>query len=431
MDKHLYEELIYSFENLTDEDSFDSWIEIYIEDAYYSSNTYDILFSFSQYLYSKRFIEYQYFVLEHLHKINSNQKVSYSLAMCSYLLGNLEKGLYWLHTITDSKKTYKALKLEADILFHQGDFLSAKEILLLLIQKFPTKPYPYDTLARIYDYQNIPDKAIYYYNIVYKYFKKYSRIRDVRMNIIKLLIQSEIIDFNEINLLINDSELSLQTVDEFNQIAQIYLSINNYTEALKYINKSLELNSENMQAQVLLLEVYIKTESINKIEKQIEWLINNLPAYHELMSEVIVLVSHTKYMNKKLLDLSKQHLTLISDVDDKIVLVKSIVLYYLQQNRANFAIDFLNSLNDPQLNDINLSYFYAISYQSLDNFDRAVKNFDLALEHLIAEKSLVNSYVSYLIKHKEIDKAKYLANKYYQSFYDNKELKLLRVDLNQ
>lgn len=430
METDLLQSLIYQFELLTPEDSYEEWMNMVIDEINFNEEMIDILYEFSVYLYQKRYLELQINLLTQLYQFHDKEKIAYDIAVAYYELGKFELAEGWLNNIVESKQTYKSIKLKAQLLYETGRFIEAKAVLKELIRQHPTKYFAYLMMAKIYEFEAENNKAIKYYQIIYDYFKHKPIAREVRINLIRLFIASEQINIQAINDLIYDPELLLETSEEFLQAAEISIYLHNYDKSEEFIRNALNIDRESMEAQVLLLELFAKQKNYQAFNQQLSWLLENLPEYHELMTKVILITAYFNQISANLIHLAIEYIPTFEDIDDKILTINQIVQYYLIEKQSHIALNILKSFDDPQLNEINLSHNYARIYENLNDYDQAIYYYELALEHLISDVMIATDFTNLLIKLGENERAKNIINRYYQTFYDTKELQKLRHSLD-
>lgn len=425
------------FQTFTDDKQIVSWLASYLERAETDSEIFKALRAFSDYLEKRGYVTLQIYLLETLYQIKAENKIAYKLAKSYLYLDHIIEAKEWIQCIDVKVKGPKIDYLRAQILIYNEEYRAARQKLKEIIQAYPQFYQAYVSLADLYYLDADYDQALYYYQVVMNYFYNYVEIDRIRLRMMEIHSKRERVDFEEIETLVNHPDCPIQTAREYAALAQIYLAYHQIVKAQEAAYKAIELDKDDFQAHWVLLETLHLQGQHSLAVGKIEWFIDNMSEYDERLLPVIQVARELPFYSSHLAQAAKNLYDLLSQAEDRYKVVDYCVAYYLDQDKANLALDFLQHLNDYGDDEDYFCIYYARVYRALGMEVSMIEAYERALEQLTPEETAAYEYVDYLAGQGRQQDAFMLAQRFYRTYYDilplrnlREELRLIVVDQN-
>lgn len=374
--------------------------------------------------FKQGYIDEAFFVMVELFKAKPSIKLALKIAQRYYQYEEYEKAYYvWINEAKSSKENKNVLLLEARLLNKLGKTYESISKYRYLIQKYPLFLEPYEELADIYvDEENFA-LAEDLYKAIYDYFEDYKNIRMVRIKLMNILLNKELVDSETINEMVNDDRIPIETEEEFYALALFYRRIRNYDLALKSITKAMSINKDNIDYSILLMELYRELGNESYFTERIDWLAKTLPASDDRIMKVAEFAYDSNHLNAEIVSKLTDYFHFSKGFDEAYKIIKIIVTYYLTNNQAAEGLHFLKTIADPSFEKEYLSYYYAKVLEKLGIVHDLEYYYETALEYMLPEKDLVYDFANYYEKIGDVDSALKLLNKYVNSNYSNSKVR--------
>lgn len=293
-----------------------------------------------------------------LYQIAPRNKVIYLLAQFHYELTDYETALEWLSLLTAPLTAYKPLLLQARLWLKLDRKQYAKQLLLQIIEQFPTEAKPYQLLAELYEQQGHYEQAERYYRILYDYFKQQADDSHIRLKLIELaLFHKEVLSIQEIEHLFPNMEVA--NVEEAYLLALAYQKAENLTEALYYAQLSVELATDFIDGHFLLLELYEQTGNLSGMHTELEWLRDSIPPYDTMIADLVPFATLSQYYDILLSEKVADYYPLCDNLEECYYLLTYIVNTHLRHRSPSEAETILRRLADDMFDFSELSGLYA------------------------------------------------------------------------
>ncbi|MDO4775258.1 MAG: hypothetical protein Q4A10_05525 [Aerococcaceae bacterium] len=297
-------------------------------------------------------------LLAKLYQIAPRNKVIYLLAQFHYELADYETALEWLSLLTAPLTAYKPLLLQARLWLKLDRKQHAKQLLLQMVEQFPTEARPYQLLAELYEQQTLYDQAERYYRILYDYFKSQIDEDFIRLKLIELaLFHKEVLSVEEIERLFPNMEVT--NADEAYLLALAYQKAENLTESLYYAHLAVELMSDFIDGHFLLLELYEQTGNLSGMHTELEWLRDSIPPYDAMIADLVPFATLSQYYDIPLSEKVADYYPLCDNLEECYYLLLYMVNTYLRSGAPDKAEDILHRLADGAFEPSELSGLYA------------------------------------------------------------------------
>lgn len=247
-------------------------------------------------------------------------------------------------------------------------------------------------------------------------------VHKIRYQLIKAYADREMIDFDKIKQVIQLAEYPISDSHTFELLSQIYYKTFQYDLAIHYSQEAIKLDSDNFACHFIILKSasYLKNKEL--VQDKFHWLISATPPYSNEKLELLIVAHELALYHPDMLEDGLDMIDLVDDYSIKKILIDYIVSYYLEHQQADLALDFLNNIQDPFLNKVELSPAFARTFAKLNHSEEACYYFDLALEQSVSNSDLVLEYVSFLKEENFPDLALEISEKYQDIIYDKQVL---------
>lgn len=354
--------------------------------------------------------------------IHAEEDLSYQIAQTFFDMQEFEKANQALTAIEDLSLNYYYALLAAKLNHVRGQSQQAIESLQSLIKEYPECYEAYEEIALIYLEFNYKDRAKFYFQTLLEYFvaELQWKRREWRLHLMHLIVESEWIDLEELNQLIQIEELALELPEEYYLLAFAYYQGSELEEAESFALKVLDLDSEYFEARFLLLEIYANLGFEAKFEKTLDETAIYLPPYEATVIDVLEIADQIGIYTESLLELLASYYEIEEDERIQYRIIRAHVVFWLNQSNPQRALEKMNQFYFEQIDY--LTYLYGRILMDQGEEEAGVKAYQTALELGVDEFDLVYRMVDfYLSADRELD-AKTLVQKYRSTSYYTNEL---------
>ncbi|XJS11586.1 tetratricopeptide repeat protein [Aerococcaceae bacterium WGS1372] len=381
-------------------------------------------------LFNRGQVSLAYTLMKEIYEINGTPKRALKILKRLYQYEEFDKAYYlWLDLAKTSNDNSEVRLCEARLL-DKLDFKSeAIEVFKDIIKTDPTYAQAYKDLGDLLIDLGQNNEAERYFLAVYNYLFDFEDIREVRMKLVQLESWKEIFNLDRIKELENNPDLPVETEDEFYLFANVYTSLHQYERAIEYAKKALQKDKDNINYSLLLIELYNIVGQETNLVKELSHVAKSLPDLDPMIVKLAQVAYDSNYLSEEIIDKLMKYSSLIENHEEIYKVSNIVVDYYLGINDSAAALYKLNNIKEYFLEEEYLSYNYARIYQALNLYEKVEEFYQMALDYLLPEDNLVYDYVNFVYHNYHPNKAIRIANKYANTFYDNKKLKGLRKEL--
>ncbi|MGO4927587.1 tetratricopeptide repeat protein [Fundicoccus sp. Sow4_F4] len=409
-------------------------LSIVLEEYYIEAETdpiiYNELINVAEYYAQTGYRDMQIEILTVLYEIKLNSNIIYLISKAYYEYAQFEEAYAWIKRL-DGPLRNKTSLLEARILIELGDMNQAKDLLLANVKKFPTKPQAYVELAELYLTNHIYDKAEYFYQTAFDYFKDQVDGRTIRLKLVEIEISKEVIDIEKIEKLMLSEALPVENSEEAFILALAYKRAFQFQQAITYAAEAIAMDYDFLDARLLLMELYVETGQKEGLKDIIHLLANALPSYHETILEVADAANKIQEFPQVLINKMIDYCEYTDDAEEQYKIISYLVRYKIATDKPQDALHYLKTLAGAFEDELVLSYLFAITYEKLNMMEYVEKFYLLALEQMAPESELVSNIVKFYQTIGDIKRAFEVAEKYKHSIYDTAQLKSLRTQMRK
>lgn len=418
---------------LTKSHSEEEWVQIlsyYINRIDQSNDYYEQLNTLSLDYFNKGYFDQALYIMIELYRGNPTSQRAYNIGLRLYQYGQYEMAYYeWLPKARVGQENVKVLILEARLLYKLLEVDQAISKYRYIVKQYPLEEESYEELADIYIEEGNPSLAENLYQALFDYFSDYPNLRMVRLKLIDILMNKEIIERENIDKLFNDERIPLLTAEEYYAFALYQQRLLNYETAVEYILKAIELDQDQLNYSIFLMDLYYDLGEENKLIDLIQWIIHTLPPTDDRIVKVASMCQTIHYDSIELMNKLKDYFPFSTSIDEAYQILKMMINFYLDQGQAEQALLILNDYGLSSLEDEYLSYFYARVNEALNKLEDVEYLYQTALDYLLAEEDLLYHFAQFYDKTGQKQKALELIEKYEYSDYANEKLLALKEKL--
>lgn len=426
----LFEQMMKDLSQLDNMEQLSIVLEEYYIEAESNPSIYKELINVAEYYGQTGYRDMQIEILTVLYEIEISSNIIYFIAKAYNDYAQFEEAYSWIKRLEGPIRNKTSL-LEARILSELGDFNQAKDLLLANVKKFPTKPQAYVLIADLYLSNHVFDKAEEFYQTAFDYFYDQIDARAIRLKLVEIAIQKEVIDIEKIDKLMQVKDLPIENSEEAFILALAYKKAFQYQQAIKYASDSIAMDFDNLDARLLLMELYGETGQKAEFKNYINILANALPSYHETILDVADAANKIQEFPEVLINKLIDYCEYTDDAEEQYKIISYLVRFKNSTDRPQDALHYLQTLAGAFEDELVLSYLFAITYEKLNMITYVEKFYNLALEQMAPELELVTDFVNFYLKQGEVKKAFEVAEKYKNSIYDTAQLKNLRNQMRK
>ncbi len=416
--------LIQQYQEVFDEESQQTLIEDWINEAHYNEQRFEQLIEFGNYYESLGHVELALMIYLRLQTIEPQTRLILFIVEAYAHIYEYEKALHWFQLIPEDEIDAKMRYQQSQWLIEIDRVDEAKDILTELVKKYPTYSDPYFLLANYYESQGDTERALTLVEAIYAYFSD-SKIRSkARQKIVELKLNQEQIPLVELEKLMTDNELPLTEANDYYLLAMIYRLSQKNDLAKEAIKKSLSLDSNNPLAIDLLVELE-KNDDTDDNEQLIDWFQDNIPENYVSPVEIASLGSEQK-LDESLIQRLIGYLAYTVDIEEQYQIIRAVFKHFLAVKNLEGFDDFLNEHASNYLSLDELSYFLGRRAFLEGNYMEAIDQFEIARDLLIPEMDLIEWLVKSYEAVDELEMAQSLAEEYRDSEYETDYLKQKR-----
>ncbi|UUX34537.1 tetratricopeptide repeat protein [Fundicoccus culcitae] len=425
----LFEEILEEIKEIETVEDLNETLSPFYDRALDDEAYYNALIETAKYLNRLGYRDFGIIVLETLYEINPIRNVGYQIALAYYQYQYYEQAYEWIEEVYPNKLTFKYAFLKARILDSLNDYNEARDLLIEIIKEFPTQAEPYIVLAKMYEKHGNVDRAEYYLKVAYDYFPKQIDQLAIRKDLVGFEINKEMMDIEKIEKLYENEELEKDDEDYY-LLAVAYQKAKQFDTAIEMAQKSIQLNADNFNSHFLLMELYQDTNKASALKKEITWLAKSLPPFDATILRLVEVAINVDEVSIELINKLEDYYLLADDEADQYQIISVIVNYYLQQGDYAHALHQLRTLGDSFEDQSYLSYWYAKTFEALNNKEEADKNYQKAIEYLVNEDNLIVDYANFLINDNRYEEAQQLVKRFEDSIYSSEALKTLSKQID-
>lgn len=392
-----------------------------LEQAEVNETNWQALKSIAHHWGQQGYRDYQIDFYLKMQAVKRDEDLSFQLARTYFDMQEFEKAQQALNQIQDVNQNYDYLLLDAKLNRLMGNSQQAIETLQALVKNYPQRFEAYEEIAQLYLEFNYKERAKFYYETLLEYFVTEAPLkrREWRLQLMDIIVDSEWIDLEELNQLIEIENLELELPEEFYLLALAYYAGRELEEAEHYALKALELDSEYFEARFLLLEIYAHLGREDIFEERLEETAAYLPPYEPAVIDVLDLADQIEVYTENLLDLLALYYDMEEDARIHYRIIRAHVLYWLKQDNPEQALEKMNAF---YFEDVDyLIYLYGRILMAQKDQEAGIYAYRQALELGIDEFDLVYRLVDYYLT-TDSKEAKSLIDQYRSSHYYTEEL---------
>ena len=363
-------------------------------------------------------LDYGLIIYLHLDQVKPAYKTKYAIAKGYVYLQDYHRAIEWLHKIPESKRSKRMHLLEGEILLNLGYVNETISIYKCLVAEHPTDSRAYFALAELFMNLHAYSEARVYLEALQEYFLDIEVQRQVRVLLIDLEMQEEIIDTQKISAMIENPSLKIQDIKEAESFAKFYFFIKDYDQALKYVQDGLGMNHAYLPLRRLLADIYLRQGKRELLIKELSWLIDNLSLADTYIIDLAKICQEIKWLPEALIIHLELYMDQIEDVEEAYLAVGLIVTYYLNHDQAKEGLHFLKTNYFSQILGSHFYYDYARVFEALEIYDRAEEYYQLALVEYEPNDHLLYDYARFLYQGSRCKEAIQVLEKYSLSFYN-------------
>lgn len=312
----------------------------------------------------------------------------------------------------------------------------SKEVYRYLIAQFPRedlfKVYLAEILLNVGDeddglqllYDVKPESDAYIESLLdlADYYQSNGLIETARQ---KLLEAHKLGEYEEAANEIKSHENDILSIDALYEAGLIMLSAGDNKEAIKYLDQVIETQPDYVNAYPLLAQAYAAEDNNEEVLRTAQTGLS----YNEL-DEVLYSLGAKAAANLNQLDeaerLLKKGLEIAPDNSDLRLQLSNLYLHQ-HQDEANIAL--FKDLDDEEL-EPQAHWNMAISYQRLEDYDKAKSEFLLAYPAFQKNASFLRQMINLFYELREIPTTKELIKKYLQVQPDDIDMQDMLDELN-
>lgn len=323
----------------------------------------------------------------------------------------------WMHLAKQSSENYKLLLLEARLLNKLYKVTEAVKVYKYITEKHPTKPEAYEELGDLYVFLAEYEKAGRYYKAVLDYLTDYERVREIRMKLVNLELNSEKMSLETMEDIFNRQELPIELPEEYFALAKVYEKAQRYEQAILYAVKAMELDKDNINYSMLLMKLYHYSGKESKLFGEINWLIKTIPVTDERIYDIAKVARDMERLNDDIIEKLLYYYPFIEDETEAYDVIDIIMMYYIDNEKAEEGHHALRNFDDPSISEEYLSYYYAKVYEQLALYDKVEEYYLTAIHLAIDKPDLIYDTAKFYEKTGDNQKAVDLLKKYSRSSY--------------
>lgn len=427
----LVETLLNQYEMIDDSQSLLHELEDYMERAYEEPYYKEVLVQLADRMGKRGSRHHQYTILQALWENLYENSLAKHLALLAYRNQEFHLALSWLSQIEMDHFDPELVQMQARILYEMGDLNQALQLFRQVIKHAPQTEDAYYYLGLIMEELGDTSKSLEYWLVLLKYFPQNAKINQVRRRVLSRYAQEEIIQTKAVEEILNMQDLPpMDSGEDFLLLARLYHLLGQNEKAFHMLETSLELDSENIEAYLLLVEIGIVEDDREKIVSGLEGANRLIPEFDEAIVDLTLLAGQVGTISYAIVEKMKAYLPLIQDLDQMEVILHTLTLYYLEEKDAQGLLTLIESLADQeQVNGELLIYPYAQYYLLKEDYPRASAYLKDGIELGLNDENLVADLALVYMKQDKMLEAIDLVQKYQTGLYNSPLLEMIREEL--
>lgn len=297
----LVQDLFNEYQSVPDAYSLIQELDYHFQLASEETERYQQLLELAKLFGRSGFIEFKLAILIELWKINPEASIAYLIAQQFFVLNQLELASEWMERLTTFAMNEEMRLLQVQLLRNAGQHDEEKKILDQLLKENPQSVNVYYQLALYFINEQDSAKAKEFLNVIIEYFPDSPCSEEARSLLIQTMVDSEMIEPHKLTELVNHQSLpELGNADQYLQVAKAYFLVEQYDEALKFAQKTFEMDKDNLDSVFMQLQIAVFQNQREIAQTHLNWLERNMPIDHEIIGEVAVLAEQLDLMTKGL-----------------------------------------------------------------------------------------------------------------------------------
>lgn len=337
--------------------------------------------------------------------------------------GNEDDGLTLLYNISPESDAYlESLLAQADYYQTNGLIETAKQKLLQAYEIAPDEEAILFGLAELDYTSGNYEEALKYFRELRKTTKTFGEVF-IPQRIAASLAQLG--EYEEAATIIRENRSDLLTIDSQYEAGLIMLSAGDNKEAIKFLDQVIELQPDFVNAYPLLAQAYDNEHNYEEVLQAAETGLSYNELDETLYSMGARAAANLDDMNtaERLL---KKGLKVAPDNSDLRLQLSNL---YLHENKDRENIDLFSKLDDDQI-EPQAHWNMAVSYQNLEDYDKAKSEFLLAYPSFQNNTDFLKQMLMFFREIADKNTTKALLERYLKLVPEDAEMQALYNDLS-
>lgn len=337
--------------------------------------------------------------------------------------GNEDDGLPLLYNISPESDAYlESLLAQADYYQTNGLIETAKQKLLQAYEIVPDEEAILFGLAELDYTSGNYEEALKYFRELRKTTKTFGEVF-IPQRIAASLAQLG--EYEEAATIIRENRSDLLTIDSQYEAGLIMLSAGDNKEAIKFLDQVIELQPDFVNAYPLLAQAYDNEHNYEEVLQAAETGLSYNELDETLYSMGARAAANLDDMNtaERLL---KKGLKVAPDNSDLRLQLSNL---YLHENKDRENIDLFSKLDDDQI-EPQAHWNMAVSYQNLEDYDKAKSEFLLAYPSFQNNTDFLKQMLMFFREIADKNTTKALLERYLKLVPEDAEMQALYNDLS-